>query len=218
MSQKYKPFLRSVKSFLNSEGIGSYLITQRDGTSRLGVLRVADVILMCQKLRAIVKARQVQATFDYMTGKINGDMFLSVMRHEFYRGTRKGMIPKTGRRFPLTKPEARAMALLVSTRTGASANRAAFIRKLSILFTQLPEEFENEDLMKSFSVQRPRATKIGKLLVGLNVVTASWTRSPHRRSRYVYHKLVDSFHAPGEAQVGCRQETDCLKNSLKVHG
>jgi len=116
------------------------------------------MIGLLSRLRAMVKARQVEGALRYFNGEITSNELLMVFEEEYLAGRRR-FSPLRNRKltFNLKHTEAVQLARKERAQAALKARNTLTEAGLRDMVTRLPADFDSEDVMTVFSVDKFRA-------------------------------------------------------------
>ena len=165
IAQKSKEVLENIALFLGTYGISSRFATSGGGINSLRIGRVKDIISFLSHLTLTVKARQAEASLDYLRGHITGNDLLSIFKEE-YLSSRRRFAPLAGRarNFYLTHEEAILLARQERAEASAVARNCLTRSDLRSMVTHLPRVFSVQDVAVALAVPKQRARYIISLM------------------------------------------------------
>jgi len=165
ITQKSKEVPLKIAAFLRTQGIGSRFTLNKLGIHNLRIGRVKDIISFLSHLTLEVKARQVDASLDYLRGRITGNELLSIFKEEYLAGRRR-QLPLVSREwnFGLTHEEALRIAKRVRAEASATARNSLKPSDIRLMVLKLPSIFGVKDVMLAFRVPKHRASYLVRLM------------------------------------------------------
>jgi len=165
ITRKSKEVLEIIAGFLRTHGMSSRFSVSGEGISSLRIGGIKDIISFLSHLTPTVKARQAEASLDYLRGSITGNEMLSVFKKEYLRGRRR-FAPLVRRKwnFGLTHEEANRLVKQERAAASAKARNCLTPSDLRAMFLELPLSFGIQDVAQALSVPRQRVSCIVKLM------------------------------------------------------
>ncbi len=165
MAQKNREVLELIAAFVHQWGINSRLVLSSTGIFHLRIWRIKDIISFLSHLTLVVKARQVQASLDYLEGRITGNNLLSIFNEDFLMGRRR-RVPLGGREWNrvLTHAEANAFAKKERSEAAMAARNCMTKSDRSQMVLKLPPIFDVKDAANMMGVNTQRARYVISLM------------------------------------------------------
>ncbi len=183
VAEKSKEVLENIALFLGTYGISSRFATSGGGINRLRIGRVKDIISFLSHLTLAVKARQAEASLDYLRGHIPGNDLLSIFKGEYLSGRRRSA-PLVGRElnFYLTHEGAILLARHERAEASAVARNCLTRSGLRRMVMDLPRVLCVQDVAVALAMSKQRTRYIISLMRRDGLVLAELRYRSHTRT------------------------------------